>query len=151
VSKRLVAVCLFFIVALPGLAVEDGNVMYVGGTVAGLKQGELCKLDLRSQAELSFESSSAKLLVPFAKIDSYGYSKEVAHHLGVLPAIAVGLLKKRQRKHFLRIAYHDENSAPQVVVFEVPKTMPLTLLAILQERAPQRCKPQVYEVCTAQK
>ena len=143
------AVCLFFILTLPGLAVDDGSVMYVGGTVASLKQGERCKLDTKSQTELSFVSSSGKALVPFAKIDSYGYSEEVAHHLGVLPAIAIGLVKKRQRKHFLRLAYHDENDAPQVAVFEVPKTMPLTLLAILHERAPQGCKPRVYERCTA--
>jgi len=56
----------------------------------------------------------------------------------------------RQRIHFIRIAYHDENNAPQVAIFEVPKKMPLALLAILQQRAPQSCKPQAYEHCRAQ-
>jgi hypothetical protein len=68
----------------------------------------------------------------------------VTHHLGVLPAIAVSLVKKRQRKHFLRIAYHDEFKTPQVAIFEVPKKMPLTLFAILQQRAPQGRKTQPY-------
>ena len=70
-------------------------------------------------------------------IDSYEYSRRVAHHLGVLTAIAVALVKKRQRKHFLRIAYDDERKTPEVAIFEVPKNMPLTLLANPQERALQ--------------
>ena len=94
-------------------------------------------------------SSAARLVIPFATIDSYECSQQVAHHLGVLPAIAVGLVKKRQRKHYLRIAYHDESKTPQVAIFEVPKNMPLTLLAILRERAPEGCKPQPSEKCRA--
>jgi hypothetical protein len=96
-----------------------------------------------------FLSSSVRLVIPYASIDSYDHSQQVTHHLGVLPAIAVSLVKKRQRKHFLRIAYHDEIKTPQVAIFEVPKKMPLTLLAILQQRAPQGCKPQPYSKCRA--
>jgi hypothetical protein len=47
----------------------------------------------------------------------------------------------------LRIAYRDEDHAPQVAIFEVPKKMPRTLLAVLQQRAPQGCKPAAYERC----
>lgn len=149
-TRRVVALCLLLIFALPAIAVDDGNVMYVGGTAANLKDGAAGKLDLKSQSELTFESPAGKLTIQFAKIDSYEHSQEVAHHLGVLPAIAVGLLKKRERKHFLRIAFHDENDAPQVAIFEVPKKMPRTLLAILQQRAPQGCRPQAFEKCRMQ-
>ena len=148
-TKTLAALCLLLTFSHPALAVDDGDVLYVGGTVPSLKAGSLGKFDTRSQAELIFVSSSATLVIPFASLDSYEYSQRVAHHLGVLPAIAVGLVKKRQRKHFLRIAYHDESKTPEVAIFEVPKNMPLTLLAILQERAPQGCKPQPYEKCRA--
>jgi hypothetical protein len=151
VTRGLAALCLLFLtLTLSALAVEDGNVLYVGGTIESLKEGTLCKLDMKSQTELTFKSPTSTLVIPFAKIDSYEHSQQVAHHLGVLPAIAVGLVKKRQRKHFLRIAYHDESNAPQVAIFEVPKKMPRTLLAILQQRAPQGCKPQAYEKCTLQ-
>jgi hypothetical protein len=149
-TRRVAALCLLLIFSLPVLAVDDGNVMYVGGTAASLKEGATGKLDLKSQTELTFESPTGKMAIPFAKIDFYEHSQEVAHHLGVLPAIAVGLLKKRQRRHFLRIAYHDENNSPQVAIFEVSKKMPRTLLAILQQRAPQGCKPQAYEKCRMQ-
>ena len=149
-TKILATLCLLLLLALPAVAVEDGYVMYVGGTVTSLKEGDRGKLDTKSLTELVFDSSSGKLVIAFAKIDSYEHSQQVAHHLGVLPAVAVGLVKKRQRKHFIRIAYHDGDNTPQVAIFEVPKKMPLTLMAILQQRAPQGCKPQAYEKCRAQ-
>ena len=75
--------------------------------------------------------------IPYAAIQSFEYSKEVTHHLGVLPAIAVGMFKMRRHGHFFRISYHDSNDVAQAVVFEVSKQMPRTLLAVLTTRAPQ--------------
>jgi hypothetical protein len=148
--KKLAAIGLVLLLAWPPLAVDDGDVSYAGGTVENLKEGSLGKFDTTSsQTELVFVASSVRLVIPYANIDSYEHSQEVAHHLGVLPAIAVGLVKKRQRRHFLRVAYHDENKTPQVAIFEVPKKIPLPLLAILQQRAPQGCKPQQYSKCRA--
>jgi len=148
--KRWAALWLLLVVAVPTLAVEDGTVMYVGGTVASLREGALGSLDTKSQTELAFESAGTRLVIPFAKIEAYEYSQQVAHHLGVLPAIGVGLLKKRQRKHFFRITYRDNANTPQVAIFEVSKKTPQTLLAILQLRAPQGCRPMMYTKCTAQ-
>lgn len=147
--KRLATLCLVLLFAWPLLAVDDGDVLYIGGTMENLKEGSLGKLDMTPRTELVFVSSSIRLAIPYASIDSYDLLQQVTHHLGVLPAIAVGLVKKRQRKHFLRIAYHDEFKTPQVAIFEVPKRMPQTLLAILQQRAPQGCKHQPYSRCRA--
>jgi hypothetical protein len=124
--------------------------MYVGGTVVTLKEGVLGKLDTSSQTVLNFDYSGGKLVVPFEMVDSYEYSQRVARHLGVLPAIAVGMVKRRRRRHFFRISWHDESKAPQVAIFEVSKGMPHTLLAILQVRAPQGCKPQTSAKCGVQ-
>ena len=146
-TRTVTALCLLLIFSLPALAVDDGNVMYLGGTAPSLKEGTVGKLDLKSQTHLIFESPTGKVAIPFARIDFYEHSEEVAHHLGVLPAIAVGLLKIRHKRHFLRIAYRDEDNASQVAIFEVPKKMPRTLLAVLQQRAPQGCKPAAYERC----
>ncbi|HUJ82233.1 MAG TPA: hypothetical protein VLW83_10130, partial [Candidatus Acidoferrales bacterium] len=98
-------------------------------------------LDTTSETTLSFEYAGNKLLIPYAKIDSFDYSQQVARHLGVLPAIAVGLVRKRQRRHFIQISYRDESNVSRVAVFEVSKQMPRTLLAILRNRAPQGCTP----------
>jgi hypothetical protein len=147
--KRVFTLCLLILVLmpLPAPAVEAGQVMYVGGTAETLKEGVLGRLDTTSQTALNFEYSGGKLVIPFESIDSYEYSQQVARHLGVLPAIAVGLVKRRQRKHFFRISYHDESKTRQVAIFEVSKETPRTLLAILQGRAPQGCRPQTSGKC----
>ena len=147
--KRILAACplLALVLALPAFALEDGQVLYIGGTAAALKEGVFGRLNTTSPALLIFETPESKLAISFDKIDSYEYSQQLARHLGVLPAVAVGLIKRRQRKHYLRISYHDEANAPQVAIFELPKQMPRSLLAILQLRAPQGCKPRADAKC----
>ena len=145
--KKMVGLCLLLVMPLATIAVEDGQVMYAGGTLVTLKEGTLGRLVTTSPTALTFESSGSQLVIPFAKIDSYEYSQQVARHLGVLPAIAIGLVRHRQKRHFLRIAYSEENNAQQVAIFEVPKQMPRTLLAILQVRAPWGCKANAAAKC----
>jgi hypothetical protein len=138
--KKLPAIFLFLVLALPAPAVDDGQVVYTGGTLVTLKEGSVGRFDTTYQSALKFEYSGNTLVMPYAKIVSFQYSEQLARHLGVLPAIAIGLVKKRQRRHFFRISFRDENDAIQVAVFEISKNTPRTLLPILQSRAPQACK-----------
>jgi hypothetical protein len=138
--KKLAAFCLLMVMSLPAGAVEGDQVKYMGGTVADLHSGTIGRLDTTSATSLTYEYSGNKLVIPYAKIDTFEYSIDVARHLGVLPAMVVAPVRKRQRRHFFRISYHDESNVSQVVIFEVPKWMPPTLLAVLQVRAPQGCK-----------
>jgi len=98
-------------------------------------------LDTTSEKSLTFETSGKKLLIPYADIQSFEYSTEVTRHLGVLPAIAIGLVKMRRRRHYFRISYRGADNVSQVAIFEVPKHMPRMLRAVLEARAPQTCKP----------
>ena len=139
--KRFAALLLLLALTLPAAAVEDGQAMYSGGTVSALTAGLVGRLNTTSETSLTFEYGSNKLVVPYAAIESFQYSTEVTHHLGVLPAIAVALLKQRERRHFFRISYRDANNVSQVAIFEVPKRMPRTLQSVLQARASQRCRP----------
>jgi hypothetical protein len=145
--KKFAALLLLLTITLPARAVDDGQVVYTGGTLTALKEGSVGRFDSTNQSVLTFEYSGNKLVMPYANIVSFEYSREVARHLGVLPAIAVGMVKKRQRRHFFRISYLDESDVVQVAVFEVPKNMPRTLLPILQTRAPQGCKTAPFAVC----
>src|SRR6266849_6728263 len=129
-------------------AVENDQVMYMGGTPLALRAGVIGRLDTTSEKSLNFESfegklPGTKLLIPYADIQSFEYSKEVTRHLGVMPAIAVGLVRIRQHRHYFRISYRGADDVSQVVVFEVPKQMPRTLEAVLKTRAPQSCKPHL--------
>jgi hypothetical protein len=145
--KKLVGLCLLLILPLVTIAVESGQVLYAGGTVTTLKEDTIGRLLITSPTELTFESPGSQLVIPFSRIDSYEYSQQVARHLGVLPAIATGLVRHRQKRHFLRIAYKGEDNLQQVVIFELPKQMPRTLLAILQARAPWGCKANGTSKC----
>lgn len=132
--KKLIALCL--ILSMPALGVDSANVKYIGGTQAGIAPGVIGHLDTTSDGSLIFEYGANKLAIPYESIQSFDYSKEVAHHLGVLPAIAVGLLKARQHRHIFRVIYRVENS-DQAAIFEVPKEMPRVLQAALQAHGAQ--------------
>jgi hypothetical protein len=143
--RRIVTFGLLLLVSLTASALTEGQVLYVGGTVPGLGVNAVGRLDLVSETSLTFESSGGKLTIPYSAIESFEYSREVTRHLGVLPAIAVGLVKQRQHRHFFRIAYRDQTQVSHVALFEVPKQMPRTLQAVLNARVPQICKP--YTKC----
>lgn len=140
--KRLASFGLLLITLVsPAFAVGGEHVKYVGGTVPSLNAGGMGRLDTTSDNSLTFEYSGKKAAIPYADIQSFEYSQEVARHLGVLPTIAVALFKVRQHKHFFRISYHDQNQVPRVAVFEVPKHMVRVLQAVLSVQAPHSCEP----------
>jgi hypothetical protein len=134
--KKILTGILLLVIGLPLFAVENGQVQYVGGTVPALAVNAVGKLDLTSQTVMQFESSKGKFSVPYASIDSYEYTQELTHHLGVLPAIGVGLTRTRKHRHYFRIVYQGENNVSQIVVIEVSKHMPPVLQAVLKARAP---------------
>ena len=140
-KPRTIAIAVMLITSIAAVAVEGDQVEYYGGTLSSVKAGQVGQLVTSSNVELTFSYPGGSFAIPYLAMKSYEYSQEVAHHLGVAPAIAVGLVKKRQRRHYIRITYADAAGAMQVAVFEVPKEMPRTLIAILQSRAPQGCKP----------
>jgi len=137
--RVVVALCWLLMAGGIAAAVENAQVMYVGGTLGTVKEGAVGRLDTTSVTRLIFEAGKERLEIPFEKIESYAYTEEVARHLGALPAIGAGLIRHRQRKHFFRISFRDESGVMQVAVFEVPKEMPRSLLAVLQTRAPLAC------------
>jgi hypothetical protein len=139
--KNFAGFCLLLTLTLPALAVEDGQVMYVGGSAPGVNAGIVGQLDTTSETALIFEYSGNKLEIPYSAIQSFEYSKEVTRHLGALPTVAVGMFKMQSHRHFFRISYRDSADVAQAIVLEVPKHMPRTLQAILETRAPQTCKP----------
>jgi hypothetical protein len=137
-----VALTLF---AAPAFAVNAGETAYTGGTIASIPVDTIGTLDMGVAEKLVFRSKASgaaaagEIDIPYAVITNFQYSTEVAHHIGVLPAIAVGLVKKRERKHFFTITYTDSAKGTQVAIFEVAKDEPKVLLLILRARAPQAC------------
>lgn len=140
--RKFLPFCCLLLLSLSAFAIANGHAKYVGGTQPGVTPGVVGRLDTTSDTSLIFEHAGNKIEIPYTAIESHKYSKEVARHLGVLPTIAVGLLKVRQHRHFFRISYRVPGAAAaQVVIFEVPKQMPRILEAILQTRAVPTWKP----------
>ena len=142
---KKIATFILLLAAASAGAVEGRDVAYAGGTAAQLKSGTIGQLD--TQTALVFVHSGGRLVIPFDRIESYEYSEKRAHSLGVLPLIAIGLVKRLQRKHFFRIAYRDESDLPQAALFEVPKQMPEVLNAVLQARVPPKSKWAASSPC----
>src|SRR5206468_1187443 len=107
-----------------------------GGTIPGIKPDALGAFALESESDFTFEYQGGKLAIPYSRITRYNYTREVTVHLGVVPAVAVSLLKRRSRQHFVEISFTDEHDAKQVAVFEVSKGMPMVVMPVLQGRAP---------------
>jgi hypothetical protein len=141
------------LLAVPAFAVEAGQVAYTSGTLA-VPQGTIGSLDTASPTVLVFRFTATDLApgeidIAYKNIGSFEYSTEVAHHLGVLPAIAVSLVKRRERKHFFSIKFTDSAGVVQAVIFEVPKNDPPGLLAILRARSPPACQSPMLQCARA--
>lgn len=134
--RTLATIALILALALPAAAVENGDVRYCGRTLFSVHTGSIGRLDTTSDESLIFASPDTKLSIPYTSISSYEYTQDVTRHLGVLPAIGVGLLKMRRHSHYFRILYTDSHG-PQVAIFEVSKQTPRVLSAVLQAHAAQ--------------
>ncbi len=137
------------LLTVPVFAVEAGQVAYTSGSLT-IPQGTLGSLDTTSATALVFRYTTAgagpgEIDIAYKNIGSFEYSTEVAYHLGVLPAIAVGLVKRRERKHFFTIKFTDSSDVVQAVIFEVPKNDPPGLLAILRARSPRACQSPMLQ------
>jgi hypothetical protein len=140
----VVCLALGWVFAEPAFAVEAGQIVYVSGTL-GVSPGTVGSFDTASPTALVFKfsapgASSGEIGIEYKNIVAFEYKSELARHLGVLPAIAVGLVKKRERKHFFSIKFTDATKVTQAVIFEVPKNDPPGLLAILNARSPEACR-----------
>lgn len=145
--KKLFALLMLVAITLPAAAVDGKEVAYVGGTASNVKAGTIGRLDTVQQNALVFDHQGGKLAIPFAKMQAFEYRVERARRLGVLVVAATGLFKRMQRQHFVRISYLDDSGAAGSVVFEISKRMPRALLAVLEARAPQACKPSPHTKC----
>ena len=118
-------------------AVDGDQVLYSTGTLSKVRVGTIGRFDLSNNKALTFESSGGNVTVPYAQLEAFTYEMRVARHLGVLPAIAVGLVRYGQHRHFFRFAFKDDAGVSQIAEFEVAKEAPPLLNSLLQQRAPK--------------
>jgi len=128
-------------------AVELGDVEYVNGTVKGLPDGAMGSLDTSGKEALEFRSAGGQFSVPYGEITRVICREENRFRLGVLPAIAVGLLKARSKRHFVTIEWEHSEGSSDVVTLDASKEKALGLVAVLRARAPQGCRERPGQTC----
>ena len=138
--KKLMAIVLLVALAAPAFAVspltfvEGDQVMYAGGTIAGLKEEDMGTFDTTQNEALIFNHAGSKLSIPYARITHFNYEDRPAVDLGVLADLVISLLKEPRRRHFLHFSYPDNAGVTQVATFEVAKDKPLTLVPLIESR-----------------
>jgi hypothetical protein len=129
--------------AAPALAVgvEGTAVMYVGGTVSNVTEGQVGHLDTTVDRSLLFEYGNSRVEIPYASMQRYQYTQPLAHRMGVAATIAVGIVKRRQRRHIVEVYFRDASGVNQVAVFEVSKNRAAAVVAVLNARVPRPARP----------
>lgn len=137
--RQAIWVLMLTIFAATADAATGDDVTYVGGSSTSVHAGDTGRFDYTAGKDLIFQVKADKLAISYDNIRKVEYRSDVMFHLGVLPAIAVGLVKKRERSHFLTLTYMDTTGASQAAVFEVAKSVPETFIAVVAARSPQAC------------
>jgi len=146
--RKLVAILLVLGLGLSvTAAAQEPDVEYVNGTVQGWKDGATGTLDMSSPQSLEVRSGASHFFIPYAEITSVKYREENRFRLGALPAIAVGLLKARSKRHFVLIAWRHDDDSSEVVTLDASKEKARGLMAVLRVRAPKACPPRPGQTC----
>jgi hypothetical protein len=150
--KRMIASVLVVTLLFPSLALAlDGDkAAYFGGTVqlfAGAKDPVEGRLDLVNPQALVLKPEKQPfagnfLTIPYKNIDDLEYGQKAGRRVGAAVATTVllgplGLLTlfSKKRKHYLTVAYKDENGADQVAIIELGKDIVRGALPIIKTRS----------------
>lgn len=138
--KAKLMLLLFILCAgvVKGYGEVDGNeVEVLSSTLPSVAVGSRGVFDTTVPAVLIYKAANGSLPLPYEKITHVAYTNPLARHLGVLGALGVALVRKRERKHLIEVTWTDADGTAQMVTFEVSKTAPVSLLDLLRVRAPQ--------------
>jgi hypothetical protein len=126
-------------------AVNGKEVMYVGGTVAGLAEATEGTLDTSNPRALVFRSARGQFEIPFDGITSVEYGQKAGRRVGVAIVISVWALFSKKRKHFLTVGFKDADDVAHGVVLELPKGTPKSIITIIEARSGVKCEYESEE------
>lgn len=118
------------------LAVGGDKALYVGGTVAGLKEKSEGKLDTTNETAAVFSVKKANVLsIPYAGITELEYGQKAGRRVGMAIMISPLALFSKKRNHFLTVSYKDVAGKDQAAVFELGKDIVRTTLKVMETRS----------------
>jgi len=136
VRAWLVCTALVLCASLQSLAAVRGNqVMYVGGTVTHVPEKTEGKLDLSSDAIMLFTAKAGTISIPYKGVTSIEYGQKAGRRVGVALAVSPVALFSKKRKHYVSIAFQDEQGNKQGAVFELAKGVVHSVVTSLEARS----------------
>ena len=132
-SIGTVVATMLVLIATAAHAASIPSVTFIGGSTPGITTGTAGALDTGAD-QITFQWTGGSLTIPYTQIQNFSYREKKAVNLGVLPLIAVALIRPQIYRHIVSISYLDSSGQKQVAIFEVPKQARETLPVVLQER-----------------
>lgn len=131
---KVPAAALLFVMATGGeaFAVDKGKAIYVGGTLASIKEKTEAPIDLKDETALSY--ANGRLTIPWANVSEVEYGQKVGHRVATAILLSPLALFKKARHHYVTVNYTDANSKDQAVVFEFDKNDIRPALATFRAR-----------------
>jgi hypothetical protein len=130
--------------------IPDEAAQYVGGTVTTIPQQAAGELITDDENILSFtwqkagQSGGGEWRIPYNRVTYLGYRQHAERRVGTAAALVPTLLwagpvfipvmLSKKRRHYLTLAFKDDQDKAQTVIFLVGKKAILTLPKILEVR-----------------
>lgn len=150
-TRKNIACCMVLIWLLEGALpakVTGEEVMYVGGTIAGVPEATEGRVNAKDEEKFVFTSDKGGFEIPYKSITSLEYGQKAGRRVGVAIAVGWVALFSKKRKHFLTIGYADKEGKPQGAVLEIAKGRAKSMIAILEARSGKKVE---YESDEAKK
>jgi len=134
--RKILSLLLLTGVCVAAHAAPVSGIVYSGGTLSAPAPGAQVSLDLSSPDALVLHTQTATVRIPWSAITQWGCFRQNQHRLGVLPAIAAGLVAARIHDHYFNLAWTDADGHTQAILLQVPRELPKTIHVVLEAHAP---------------
>jgi len=144
---------LVLIVLSPLLQAGDtgSRVLYVGGTVPGVRNKSDVRIDLLQDDALKVSAKGSSFLVPYKDVNTLEYGMRVSRRYVEAVLISPLFLVAKKKTHFLTIGYMDQEGRQQAMILQVGKEEIRPLLVSLEARTGRRVEYQDEEARKAGK
>jgi hypothetical protein len=150
--RRVILFAFLVAIYLPLYAGVSGDkAVYVGGTVAGLKQDSEGTFSAGDVKEMVFQCKNGRLAVPYDRVDSLEYGQKAGRRVGLAIAVTPIALLSKKRRHFLTVNYKDADDKEQAAVFELGKHIVRVTLSSMEARTGRKIEYQDEEARNSSK
>jgi hypothetical protein len=144
---------LVLLVLSPLLQAGDigSRVLYVGGTVPGVRNRTDARVDLLQDDALRVSVHGNSFLIPYQDVNTLEYGLRVSRRYVEAVLISPLFLVAKKKTHFLTIGYTDQEGRQQAMILQVGKEEIRPLLVSLEARTGRRVEYQDEEARKAGK